>query len=189
MNRTKRRIFTTAIKLFAEKGFDSTGIEEITAVAGYAKGALYYHFETKEDLFDLLLEEGSKLLSNSIEIKMKKCKNALEMIKAVLMIEIKIIIKYEEFVTVVINNTLGENSRTKKCKGVLDNYIGTISEIIKKGIDEGIFYKGDADAIACGIFGVTFSSLLYKLKRNRNVTAEEIYNGYVETVIRGIKIN
>ena len=64
-----------------------------------------------------------------------------------------------------------------------------ISEIIKKGIDEGIFYKGDADAIACGIFGVTFSSLLYKLKRNRNVTAEEIYNGYVETVIRGIKIN
>ncbi len=41
MNKTKRRIFTTAIKLFAEKGYESTGIEEITAVAGVAKGSLY----------------------------------------------------------------------------------------------------------------------------------------------------
>lgn len=77
MNKTKRRIFTTAIKLFAEKGYESTGIEEITAVAGVAKGSLYYHFETKEELFDMLLEEGTNLLNNSIEIKLKKCSNAL----------------------------------------------------------------------------------------------------------------
>ena len=66
MNKTKRKIFQTAIKLFAEKGYENTGIEEITAVAGYAKGSLYYHFGTKEDLFDLLLEEGYKLLNNSM---------------------------------------------------------------------------------------------------------------------------
>ena len=66
MNKTKRIIFKTAIKLFAEKGYENTGIEEITAVAGFAKGALYYHFDTKEDLFDLMLEEGTKLLNNSI---------------------------------------------------------------------------------------------------------------------------
>ena len=29
MNRTKRKLFTTAIKLFAEKGYENTGIEEI----------------------------------------------------------------------------------------------------------------------------------------------------------------
>ena len=81
MNKTKNRIFKTAIKLFAEKGFDNTGIEEITAVAGYAKGALYYHFETKEELFDLLLQEGSNLLENSIEIKFRKCNNALDKLK------------------------------------------------------------------------------------------------------------
>ena len=50
----------------------------------------------------------------------------------------------------------------------------------------GIFYDRNAEAIAFGIFGVTFSSLLYRLKCDRNVTAEEIYNGYVETVIKGI---
>ncbi len=186
MNSTKRRIFKTAIKLFAEKGYENTGIEEITAVAGFAKGALYYHFDTKEDLFDLLLEEGTKLLNNSIEIKFKKCNNALDKLKAILMIEIKTIINYEDFITVVINNTLGETSRTKKCKIALNNYVETIENVIQEGIDEGIFYKGNPEAIACGIFGVTFSSLLYRLKKERKVTAEQIYKGYIETIVRGI---
>ncbi len=189
MNKTKRRIFQTAVKLFAEKGYDNTGIEEITAVAGYAKGALYYHFETKEDLFDLLLEEGSKLLNNSIEIKFRKCNTVLEKLKAILMIEIKIIVRYEDFVTVVISNSLGDNSRTRKCKKAFDNYVEILKPIIQQGIDEGIFYDGDAEAIACGIIGVTFSSLLYRLKKDRKVTVEQIYKGYVETVIRGITKN
>ena len=189
MNSTKRRIFETAVKLFAEKGYESTGIEEITAVAGYAKGALYYHFETKEDLFDLLLEEGSKLLNNSIEIKLKKCTNSVEKLKAILMVEIKTIINYEDLITVIINNTLGETSRTRKCKKALNDYIETIKKVVQEGIDEGSFYDGDAEGIACGIFGVTFSSLLYRLKKDRKITVEEIYKGYVETVVRGIQKN
>lgn len=186
MNKTKRILFKTAVKLFAEKGYDNTGIEEITAVAGYAKGSLYYHFETKEDMFDMLLEEGTKLLNNNIELKFRHCDNALEKIKVILMIEIKTIMRYEDFITVVINNTLGETSRTRKCQKAVNSYVEKIEDVIKEGIEEGLFYNGDANAIAYGIFGVTFSSLLYRLKQNRNVTAEQIYNGYVETVVRGI---
>ena len=52
MNRTKRKIFQTAVELFAKKGYENTGIEEITAVAGFAKGSLYYHFKSKQDLLD-----------------------------------------------------------------------------------------------------------------------------------------
>lgn len=186
MNKTKRILFKTAIKLFAEKGYENTGIEEITAVAGFAKGALYYHFDTKEDLFDLMLEEGTKLLNNSIELKFRHCNNALDKIKAILMVEIKTIIAYEHFITVVINNTLGETSRTKKCQKAVNSYVEKIEDIIKEGINEGIFYDRDPEAIAFGIFGVTFSSLLYRLKQDRNVTAEQIYDGYVATVVKGI---
>ena len=186
MNKTKRILFKTAIKLFAEKGYENTGIEEITSVAGFAKGALYYHFDTKEDLFDLMLEEGSKLLNNNIELKFRHCNNALDKIKAILMIEIKTIINYEDFITVVINNSLGESTRTKKCQKAVNAYVHRIEEVINEGINDGIFYERDAEAIAFGIFGVTFSSLLYRLKQNRNVTAEQIYDGYVATVVKGI---
>ena len=186
MNKTKRRIFQTAVKLFAEKGFDNTGIEEITAVAGVAKGSLYYHFETKEDLFDLLLEEGSKLLNNSIEIKFRKCNNALDKLKAIIMVQIKALVYYEDFVTVVINNILGDTPRTKKCQQAFNTYLEEIKKVIQEGIKEGIFYDGDVEGIAIGIFGVSFSSLLYRMKKKEELKPEQIYKSYIEIVIRGI---
>ena len=186
MNKTKRKLFTTAVKLFAEKGYENTGIEEITSVAGYAKGSLYYHFGTKEDLFDMLLDEGMKLLNNSIEIKTRHCKNPLDELKAIIMVQIKSVIRYEDFVTVVINNTLGNTPRTQKCQNAVDSYIEKIKDVIQEGMDKGIFYEGDAEGIALGIFGVNFSSILYRIKRNRKVTEEQIYKSYIEIAIRGI---
>ena len=78
MNKTKRKIFETSMKLFAEKGYDATSIEEITSVVGVAKGTLYYHFSSKEEIFNFLVEEGMKLLKNSIEIKIQKCDTTVE---------------------------------------------------------------------------------------------------------------
>ena len=69
MNKTKRKIFETSMKLFAEKGYDATSIEEITAKVGVAKGTLYYHFSSKEEIFNFLIEEGMNLLKNSINLK------------------------------------------------------------------------------------------------------------------------
>ena len=54
MNKTKRKIFETSMKLFAEKGYENTSIEEITATVGVAKGTLYYHFASKEEIFNLV---------------------------------------------------------------------------------------------------------------------------------------
>ena len=116
MNRTKRRIFNTAVEMFAKKGYDSTSVEEITAIAGVAKGSLYYHFPKKEDIFDTLLEEGMKLLKNNIEIKTKDCTTALEKIKEVILVQIKVTVKYEDFLNVVFSQIWGEDSKNVKCK-------------------------------------------------------------------------
>ena len=69
MNKTKRKIFETSMQLFAEKGYDATSVEEITATVGVAKGTLYYHFSSKEEIFKFLVEEGVKLIKNSVAIK------------------------------------------------------------------------------------------------------------------------
>ena len=44
-------------------------IVDIVSVVGVAKGTLYYHFSSKEEIFNFLVDEGIKLLKNSIEIK------------------------------------------------------------------------------------------------------------------------
>ncbi len=186
MNKTKRRIFDTAVQLFAEKGYDNTNIEEITAVAGVAKGTLYYHFTKKEDIFDMLLEEGLKLLKNNIEIKTKKCTTALEKIKAIILVQIKVIVRYESFLNVIFSELWGESPKNLKCKKAVFQYIMILEEIIKEGIDNGEFYDGNIEALASGIFGITCSSLIFRLKKNREVDVDAVYNGFIDTVVRGL---
>ncbi|MEO6703989.1 MAG: TetR/AcrR family transcriptional regulator [Jatrophihabitantaceae bacterium] len=47
---TRQRIVNAAVSLFAEQGFDATSVNQVVARAGVAKGALYHHFESKDDL-------------------------------------------------------------------------------------------------------------------------------------------
>jgi len=107
MNRTKRKIFEISMNLFATKGYDATSIEEITSVVGVAKGTLYYHFSSKEEIFNFLIEEGMKLLQNSMSIKVVSCDNLLDKLKAILLIQIKVMVKYQDFITIVLSETLG----------------------------------------------------------------------------------
>lgn len=189
MNKTKRRIFNTAIKVFSEKEYDNASTEEITAIAGVAKGSLYYHFGKKEDIFDMLLNEGINLLRNNIEIKTKDCKTALEKIKAIILIQIKVTVKYEDFLNVVFSQIWGESSKNIKCRKVVFEYIKIIEKIVEEGIEKGEFYDGDVEAIASGIFGVTCSSLIYRLKKNREVDVEKVYRGFIDNVTRTISKN
>ena len=92
----------------------------------------------KEDIFDMMLEEGMKLLKNNIEIKTKDCTTALEKLKAVILIQIKICVKYEEFLNVILSQIWGEEEKNKKCKKAVFEYIKTIEKIIKEGIENAL---------------------------------------------------
>jgi AcrR family transcriptional regulator len=55
--KTRKKILATAEKLFAEKGFDGTGIQDIAKSAGVNKALIYYHFKNKQDIVDSLFQE------------------------------------------------------------------------------------------------------------------------------------
>ena len=57
---TANRILQQAMKIFLEKGYHGTSIDDITQAAGLTKGALYWHFKSKEDLLKRIMEEFEK---------------------------------------------------------------------------------------------------------------------------------
>jgi AcrR family transcriptional regulator len=46
----KQKILRSAAKLFAQNGYDATGVAAIGEAVGLGRGALYYHIQSKEDL-------------------------------------------------------------------------------------------------------------------------------------------
>ena len=148
MNKTKRKIFETSMELFAKKGYEATSIEEITSVVGVAKGTLYYHFSTKEEIFNFLVEEGMKLLKNSIDIKTSNLDKAIDKLKAIILIQIKAIKKYENFISILLSQIWGQEPKNKVCRKYVFEYINMIEEIIKEGMKKQELIQGDSSVIA-----------------------------------------
>ena len=182
MNKTKRKIFETSMKLFAEKGYESTSIEEITATVGVAKGTLYYHFSSKEEIFNFLVEEGMKLLKNSIQIKTAKLDNSIDKIKAIILIQIKVIKKYENLITIVLSQIWGTEERNTNCRRYVMDYIKTVQGIKKQELIEM-----DSEVLASEIFASTCTSLIYKMKTNQEIDIKKMYTELETSVIKGIK--
>ncbi|MEV4969717.1 ScbR family autoregulator-binding transcription factor [Streptomyces scopuliridis] len=60
--RTRQTILTAAAKVFEERGYQAATITEILTTAGMTKGALYFHFPSKEDLaLGVLSEQDQRL--------------------------------------------------------------------------------------------------------------------------------
>jgi TetR/AcrR family acrAB operon transcriptional repressor len=53
---SRERILAAAVSVFAHKGFQRASLDEIAAEAHLTKGAIYWHFRSKSDLFTSLLE-------------------------------------------------------------------------------------------------------------------------------------
>jgi AcrR family transcriptional regulator len=54
---SRERLLEAAAKVFAERGFQAASVDEIAAAAGLSKGAVYWNFSSKDELFHALLEE------------------------------------------------------------------------------------------------------------------------------------
>ena len=148
---------------------------------------MYYHFTSKEEIFNFLVEEGVKLLKNSISIKTDKLTNSIDKIKAIVLIQIKVLVKYENFMTIILSQIWGTGVRSQICKKYIFEYIQMIEEIVQEGINKQEIVEGDANVIASGIFGFTCSSLIYKMRMGEEIEVAKLYSEIDRSFIRKLK--
>jgi AcrR family transcriptional regulator len=55
---TRDYLLQAAAQVFAEHGYHGASLDQVAAVAGFTKGAVYSNFKNKEDLFLALIEAG-----------------------------------------------------------------------------------------------------------------------------------
>jgi AcrR family transcriptional regulator len=54
---TRSQILDASLKLFSDRGFTRTSVRDIAQAAGITDAAIYYHFASKRELFEALIEE------------------------------------------------------------------------------------------------------------------------------------
>ncbi|HEX2619507.1 MAG TPA: TetR family transcriptional regulator [Phototrophicaceae bacterium] len=63
---TRQALLKAALNVFSHQGYSDTRLEDIAEEAGVTRGAIYHHFGSKSNLYNVLVTEASQQLSRVI---------------------------------------------------------------------------------------------------------------------------
>ncbi|HKS34121.1 MAG TPA: multidrug efflux transporter transcriptional repressor AcrR [Enterobacteriaceae bacterium] len=82
---TRQHILDVALRLFSQQGVSSTSLAEIAQAAGVTRGAIYWHFKNKSDLFNEIWElSESSITDLEIEYRAKFPGDPLSVLREIL---------------------------------------------------------------------------------------------------------
>ena len=185
MNKTKKVIFEAAIKAFSKKGYHKATMDEIAEIAGVAKGTLYYHFKSKEDIFKFIIDEGIKVVKEELNDKTKHLEDPSEKLRKVCEVQLKLVITYLPFFKTLLSQMWGDEDRQEQCREVLAKYFKLLEGYLVEAADEEVVKKNNIEIIAFNFFGVMASTVVYSITHT-NIETDEVLDTLVEFLMRGI---
>ncbi len=146
---TIETILSVSAKLFLEKGFDKTSMMDIAKTAGISKGAIYHHFQSKDEIIKSVTERQAQAVKDVMENFLSETyslsgKEQLQLIlernfenqKAHYLDDVMSIrMKSAEFVLSYMQSCVNKGS-------------AFVSEIIKRGIADGSLVTDSPDECA-----------------------------------------
>lgn len=186
MNKTKNIIFRSAIIVFSKSGYDGATMDEIAANAGVAKGTLYYHFKSKEQIFRYIVTEGMNFVKEQLSIAVEQESEPVSKLKALCEIQLNLFFQNKDFFKVVMSQIWGQETRQMLLRDVMDNYIQYIESFLKEAMDKKIIRTGNTVFMSYNFFGTLCSMAMYELLNEENNNTDEFIDSLTEYSLRGI---
>ena len=174
---TRQRIMTEAMNLFSECGYHTTTVDDIARAAEVAKGTVYWHFASKEGLFEALLNEMfTRYLDEVLQISqgggpvLKQLQNILELRIA--------LIRDNQPVTEMIMSQGGKGMSRESRERFLGwrrRHQEIITELMREGKAQGELQINAPEVAAIAFVGVG-SELILSEQIHRPELARELMN-------------
>ncbi len=79
---TRRKILESAAQVFSEKGFYGSVVDDIVKASGTSKGAVYFYFDSKEQIFLSLVEEYAATVAQQIQLAVHRSRGLVAQVEA-----------------------------------------------------------------------------------------------------------
>lgn len=187
MNKTKKVIFEAAIKTFSNFGYNGTTMDQVAEAAGVAKGTLYYHYKSKEEIFNFIIEEGLGLMVEELKEHIKTVTNPLEKLRIICKAQLSILYRNKDFFKVLMSQLWGQEIRQVELRNRLGTYIEEIKDFFEEAMEAGIIRKGNASFMAYAFFGTLCSAAVYEVINIDSINLDNVVDELIEYSLRGLK--
>ena len=189
-SKRKHQIMNAAQSLIVSKGYDQSSIDDIVNVSKLSKGAIYWYYNSKKEIYISLIDHWFNTYSQGIEGSINSKKYASTKLKALFNYFIyqfdenpgtfKIMVEFWRMSGL-------DKDFNKKYQDIYSIFLNTIIEIIELGIKNDEFKKVDAQITALSIMinieGVHWFTLFEK----SGVEAHEYMDTITDFILNGLK--
>ena len=176
----KNEILDVAERLFGTKGFDGTSTNDILNETGIARGTLYYHFKSKEDILDAMIDRMTdRLVQNAAEIAADGKTPVLQRLtKMMLALHVNGILGQE--IMEQVHKPQNALMHQKMQEHLLSQITPIVTGLIEEGITQGICqtdYPADVAEMTLLYSNTVFDTLAgYSIEERKKKIAAFIYN-------------
>lgn len=151
---TRSLIYRKAVRVFAEKGYDATSVQEIAEATGVAKGTIYYHFKGKRELFVASIKEGLRELIDEAKAAVGRIGDPVEQIGYIFDAFIERQMKSSDFVYLLFKEALAPGREWLEEISEHWHQLATlIARVVSEGQDAGVIQDVEPDTITRYILG------------------------------------
>lgn len=189
----KDRIIKESIRLFLRTSFKGTSIQHITNALGITKGAFYWHFKSKDELLETILNKYNDEFQEKLYSHMKDIQGDFH----------KLFNEYHRYINEYARNNsevcvmfvslsaemAGSNSAAeRKIKEIQNKYLGFIEALLQKGKSEGIFNEDYDTTLNAHIIIAIHSGVLLQWYLNRKeIDGPSLGRTYRDIILYGMK--
>jgi AcrR family transcriptional regulator len=169
-------ILQTAEEIFLQKGYSALSMDDIAAQVGIAKGTLYLHFATKDDLVFHLLERDLQHILHMIENSMQSEGSARSKLTRILdFLYQEWLGKHSQFLYLLYNSTELKNAMREKLRGTLQGVVDRITALLDQGKARGEFDPLIPTDVMVSIFFSMLSPQAYQhLVREKQMASADL---------------
>ncbi len=185
--KTRQRILDAALSIFASKGYHDTRMDDIVDEANSSKGAVYFHFPGKEQLFLALVDEFASRLESRLTEAIASEQGGMRRVEAALDAGLAVFGEYRRLAKLFLVQAvgLGQTFETKRLE-ILDKFASLIQTHLDEAIADGDILPLDSQITAYAWVGA-INELIMRWVQQGEPTPERIAPALRTTLLNSIQ--
>jgi TetR/AcrR family transcriptional regulator len=185
---------TTAVKLMAaadliaDRGLDSTKIEDFSSATGIPKATLYYYFDGKEEILSYIFGVVLDELGVAVALGLASKGTAAERLVRVIEAHLAVFEKYPKASQALYFDLGRAVRRPELATRIRSSYVDPVSKLLFEGASDGSLRPlEDAALSAVAVLGATCTAAIHVLAIDPAVSIRSVSKMLVPFVLQGLE--
>ena len=93
---SRQEILRTAARLFQQRGYDATSMNDVAAALKLSKGGLYHHFQSKDEILFEIMNHAMELTQEHVIAPVRRIVGAEERLRALIRLHIEVVLSVRD---------------------------------------------------------------------------------------------